>query len=103
MVQQDKIMEQGVRGASSLTRVWIVLALSVISLIPALPISLGALSGGAGAGIADATRRASPASRTPGGSDLDWNSRCCHSRGNCVLAVIPSLMCGLGSVLKGRS
>ena len=41
MVQQDKIMEQGVRGASSLTRVWIVLALSVIALIPALPISLG--------------------------------------------------------------
>ena len=41
MVQQDKIAEQGVRGASSLTRVWIVLALSVIALIPALPISLG--------------------------------------------------------------
>ena len=41
MVQQDKIMEQGVRGSSSLTRVWIVLALSVVTLIPALPISLG--------------------------------------------------------------
>jgi hypothetical protein len=41
MVQQDKVAEQGVRGASSLTRVWIVLALSVIALIPALPISLG--------------------------------------------------------------
>jgi hypothetical protein len=41
MVQQDKVMEQGVRGSSSLTRVWIVLALSVVTLIPALPISLG--------------------------------------------------------------
>ncbi len=41
MVQQDKVMEQGVRGSSSLTRVWIVLALSVVALIPALPISLG--------------------------------------------------------------
>ena len=41
MVQQDKVAEQGVRGASSLTRVWIVLALGVIALIPALPISLG--------------------------------------------------------------
>ena len=41
MVQQDKVMEQGVRGSSSLTRVWIVLALSVVTLIPALPRSLG--------------------------------------------------------------
>lgn len=41
MVQQDKVMEQGVRGSSSLTKVWIVLALSVVTLIPALPISLG--------------------------------------------------------------
>ena len=41
MVQQDKVMEQGVRGSSSLTRVWIVLALSVVTLIPALPMSLG--------------------------------------------------------------
>ena len=41
MVQQEKIMKQRVRGASSLARVWIVLALSVIALIPALPISLG--------------------------------------------------------------
>lgn len=41
MVQQDKVMEQGVRGSSSLTRVWIVLALSIVALIPALPISLG--------------------------------------------------------------
>ena len=41
MVQQDKVMEQGVRGSSSLTRVWIVLALSVVTLIPELPISLG--------------------------------------------------------------
>ena len=40
-MQQDKVMEQGVRGSSSLTRVWIVLALSVVTLIPALPISLG--------------------------------------------------------------
>ena len=41
MAQQHKIAEQSTRGASSLTRVWIVLALSVIALIPALPISLG--------------------------------------------------------------
>ena len=56
----------------------------------------GALSGGIGAGIADATRRAAPALRAVGGSDLDWNSSCCHSRGNCVVAVVPSLMSGAG-------
>ena len=41
MAQQDKVTEQNTRGLSSLTRVWIVLALSVVALIPALPISLG--------------------------------------------------------------
>ena len=41
MAQQDKVTEQSTRGLSSLTRVWIVLALSVVALIPALPISLG--------------------------------------------------------------
>ena len=41
MVQQDKVTEQSVRGTSSLSRVWILLALSVVTLIPALPISLG--------------------------------------------------------------
>ena len=41
MAQQDKVTEQNTRGLSSLTRVWIVLALSVVTLIPALPISLG--------------------------------------------------------------
>ena len=41
MAQQDKVTEQSTRGLSSLTKVWIVLALSVVALIPALPISLG--------------------------------------------------------------
>ena len=41
MVQQHKVAEQGVRGLSSLTWVWILFAVSVVTLIPALPISLG--------------------------------------------------------------
>lgn len=41
MAQQHKIAERNVRGPSSLTWVWILLALSVVALIPALPISLG--------------------------------------------------------------
>ena len=41
MAQQDKVTEQSTRGLSSLTWVWSLLALSVVALIPALPISLG--------------------------------------------------------------
>ena len=63
----------------------------------------GALSGGIGAGIADATRRTAPAPGAAGGSDLDWNSTCRHGCWDYVVAVIPSLMFGLGSVAKGRS
>ena len=63
----------------------------------------GALSGGIGTGFADATRCATPAPRTVGSSDLDWNSTCCHGCGNCVVVVIPSLIFGVVSVAKGRS
>ena len=41
MVQQYKVTEQSARGLSSLTWVWILLTMSVVALIPALPISLG--------------------------------------------------------------
>ncbi|WP_423860561.1 hypothetical protein [Arachnia propionica] len=41
MAQQYKVTEQSTRGLSSLTWVWILLALSIVVLIPALPISLG--------------------------------------------------------------
>ena len=41
MAQQYKVTEQSTRGLSSLTWVWSLLALSVVALIPALPISLG--------------------------------------------------------------
>jgi len=41
MMQQYKVTEHSARGLSSLAWVWVLLALSVVALIPALPISLG--------------------------------------------------------------
>lgn len=41
MAQQYKVTKQSARGLPSLTWVWILLALSIVALIPALPISLG--------------------------------------------------------------